>query len=245
MTSPDALELEAVDAALAGRYVAPEHAELAELALLLRDDRPEPTRELGDAPRPPAAAGFPAPAAKQPRFQWLRAALAPAFVAAPDRRRRLGLAGARWAAAASDDSRRAARRRRRRRRLESAARPSASGARRTAARDALRPSRPTRPAAPARTLGRSARRRSPADRCRAPREIDDVADRIGDVTADLGGFVASLERRPARSGGTLQLRIPSDKLDTRDPAAVQARHVRERAQQPRTSPPSRSRRATA
>ena len=42
MTSPETLELEAVDNALAGRYVAPEHAELAELALLLRDDRPEP-----------------------------------------------------------------------------------------------------------------------------------------------------------------------------------------------------------
>src|SRR4051812_50077355 len=43
MTSPETLELEAIDAALAGRYVAPEHADLAELALLLRDDRPEPT----------------------------------------------------------------------------------------------------------------------------------------------------------------------------------------------------------
>ncbi|HEX5621303.1 MAG TPA: hypothetical protein VFX51_22955, partial [Solirubrobacteraceae bacterium] len=32
-----------MEAALAGRYVAPEHAELAELALLLRDDRPKPT----------------------------------------------------------------------------------------------------------------------------------------------------------------------------------------------------------
>ena len=42
MTNPETLELEAVDNALAGRYVAPEHAELAELALLLRDDRPEP-----------------------------------------------------------------------------------------------------------------------------------------------------------------------------------------------------------
>ena len=40
MTSPETLELEAVDNALAGRYVAPEHADLAELALLLRDDRP-------------------------------------------------------------------------------------------------------------------------------------------------------------------------------------------------------------
>ncbi len=37
MTSLETLELEAVDAALAGRYVAPDHAELADLALLLRD----------------------------------------------------------------------------------------------------------------------------------------------------------------------------------------------------------------
>src|SRR3954452_11016729 len=43
MTSPETLELEAVDAALAGREVAPEHADLAALALLLRGDRPEPT----------------------------------------------------------------------------------------------------------------------------------------------------------------------------------------------------------
>ena len=42
MTAPEAAELEAVDAALAGRCVDPDHAELAELALLLRDDRPEP-----------------------------------------------------------------------------------------------------------------------------------------------------------------------------------------------------------
>jgi hypothetical protein len=42
MTGPETVELAAVDAALAGRPVAPEHAELAELALLLRDERPEP-----------------------------------------------------------------------------------------------------------------------------------------------------------------------------------------------------------
>src|ERR687892_229492 len=43
MTSPEAAELAAVDAALADRPVDPQHAELAELALLLRDDRPQPT----------------------------------------------------------------------------------------------------------------------------------------------------------------------------------------------------------
>src|SRR3954462_13961669 len=78
MTSPEALELEAVDAALAGRYVAPEHAELAELALLLRDDRPEPTASWATHLDRRVAAGFP-PRPKQPRFQWLRP-LAPAFL---------------------------------------------------------------------------------------------------------------------------------------------------------------------
>ena len=60
MTSPETLELEAVDAALAGRYVAPEHAELAELALLLRDDRPEPTAAWATHLDRRVEAGFPA-----------------------------------------------------------------------------------------------------------------------------------------------------------------------------------------
>ena len=60
MTSPETLELEAVDAALAGRYVAPEHAELAELALLLRDERPEPTPAWATHLDRRVEAGFPA-----------------------------------------------------------------------------------------------------------------------------------------------------------------------------------------
>ena len=59
MTSPETLELEAVDDALAGRYVAPEHADLAELALLLRDDRPEPTLEWATHMDRRVEAGFP------------------------------------------------------------------------------------------------------------------------------------------------------------------------------------------
>ena len=71
MTSPETLELEAVDAALAGRYVAPEHADLAELALLLRNDRPEPTPVFAERLDRRVAAGFPA-RPKTPRFMWLR-----------------------------------------------------------------------------------------------------------------------------------------------------------------------------
>src|SRR6185436_10485184 len=70
MTSPETLELEAVDAALAGRYVSPEHAELADLALLLRDDRPEPTPAWQNQLDRRVGAGF--PARPKQRRQWVR-----------------------------------------------------------------------------------------------------------------------------------------------------------------------------
>src|SRR5688500_19830571 len=79
MTSPETLELEAVDAALAGRYVAPEHAELAELALLLRDDRPEPSAAWATHLDRRVEAGF--PARPRRRVVWLRKA-APALAIA-------------------------------------------------------------------------------------------------------------------------------------------------------------------
>src|SRR5215207_4442327 len=70
MTNPETLELEAVDAALAGRYVAPEHAELAELALLLRDEKPEPSEAWATRLDRRVEAGF--PARPKERFVWLR-----------------------------------------------------------------------------------------------------------------------------------------------------------------------------
>src|SRR3954453_18268797 len=78
MTSPETLELEAVDAALAGRYVAPEHAELADLALLLRDDRPQPTLAWTTHLDRRVEAGFPARPRKRRDWGWLRQA-APVF----------------------------------------------------------------------------------------------------------------------------------------------------------------------
>src|SRR5215207_7693926 len=74
MTSPETFELEAVDAALAGRYVAPEHAELAELALLLRDDRPEPTPAWQNQLDRRVGAGFPARPKQRRQWVWLRKA---------------------------------------------------------------------------------------------------------------------------------------------------------------------------
>ena len=97
MTSPETLELEAVDAALAGRYVAPEHAELAELALLLRDDRPEPTLEWATHMDRRVEAGFPARPRQRPRLRlgaWWKPMAVVTSAAAPGRRWR-----SRWSAA--------------------------------------------------------------------------------------------------------------------------------------------------
>jgi hypothetical protein len=200
MTSPEALELEAVDAALAGRYVAPEHAELAELALLLRDDRPEPTASWATQLDRRVAAGFPS-RPKQPRFTWLRANLAPAFIllliAVP-----IGLAVA-LGGGDSDDS-------------GGGGGGESASAGATAQETAPNSARSAPGVASDQGLRRADRsvQRSASITLAAPRrEIDQVATEIGNVTADLGGFVAR-SSVTSSSGGSLQLRVPSDKLDT-------------------------------
>ncbi len=72
MTSPETLELEAVDAALAGRYVAPEFAELADLALLLRDEAPQPAPAWATHLDRRVEAGFPARPKPRREWGWLR-----------------------------------------------------------------------------------------------------------------------------------------------------------------------------
>jgi hypothetical protein len=72
MTAPEAAELEAVDAALAGRAVHPDHAELAELALLLRDERPEPAPAWAAQLDRRVEARFPARPRKRRDWTWLR-----------------------------------------------------------------------------------------------------------------------------------------------------------------------------
>jgi hypothetical protein len=205
MTSPEALELEAVDAALAGRYVAPEHAELAELALLLRDDRPEPTHAWATQLDRKVAAGFPARPKKQ-RFRWMYTQAAPVvaillLLAIP-----IGLAatlggggddsgGSGGGSSASEVS------------GSSGASAGSAGS----ADQAVPLSRAPRvaDARKHRSVQRSAELTLAAPR----RDIDRVATQIGDVTAELGGYVAR-SSVTSSSGGSLALRVPSDKLDT-------------------------------
>jgi Domain of unknown function (DUF4349) len=71
--SPDVeRELEAVDDALAGRRVAPDMTELADLALLLRDDRPAPTESFGRYLDNRVERGFPGrdPRPRTSRRRW-------------------------------------------------------------------------------------------------------------------------------------------------------------------------------
>jgi hypothetical protein len=204
MTSPETLELEAVDAALAGRYVAPEHAELAELALLLRDDRPEPAPGWATHLDRRVEARFPA-RAKPPRFQWLRSA-APAIAVLMLLVIPIGLA-ATLGGGGGDDNGSAG--------SGGGAGTAASGA----AEDAATAPNVSR-SAPGGVSDQALRRanrsvqRSASITLAAPRrQIDKVASEIGDVTTDLGGFVAR-SSVTSSSGGSLTLRVPSDRLDT-------------------------------
>lgn len=210
MTSPETLELEAVDAALAGRYVAPEHADLAELALLLRDDRPEPTLEWATHMDRRVEARFHARSLRRPRLrlgQWWKPMAVVTGLVLP-----LVLAVALLGEHGTDDSGSSA-----------AGGPTAvsdagSGSSQApeAATDQALPGFTRNSAGSAQSDARAQRKvqRSASLTLVAPRrDIDKVASQVGDVTATLGGFVAA-SSISSSSGGDLQLRVPSNRLDT-------------------------------
>jgi hypothetical protein len=210
MTSPETLELEAVDAALAGRYVAPEHGELAELALLLRDEKPEPAQVWANRLDRRVESGFPAPPRR--RFVWLRKAapaiaiavcLLPVVLAAalidPGDDGDGGIGAAGGGQAESVDSSGGA----------SVAREDGGGGAQPLTRAGGDPDSDRR--------SNRAQQRSASLTLAAPRrEIDRVASQVAGVTAQLGGFVAS-SNISSNEGGSLLLRVPSDRLD----AAIQ------------------------
>jgi hypothetical protein len=213
MTSLETLELEAVDAALAGRYVAPDHAELADLALLLRDERPQPTPAWAARLDRRVEAGFPArPRRERTFWVWTRNAapglgLAAAVV--------LVIVGAATLPQGSDDagdagggSMAVG--------VENGGGATAgdeggasSGAIEPAPRDAA-----VQPGDPGsdRRLDRDQQRSATLTLAVPRREVDRAAGRVGQVAAELGGFVAS-SSISSNGGGDLQLRVPSNRLD--------------------------------
>ena len=209
MNSPETLELEAVDAALAGRYVAPEHAELADLALLLRDDRPEPTPAWATHLDRRVESGFPARPKKRRNWTWLRTAAPIGAVASllliivvvgalsgGESDDSGGGGGGSAGVAASDQAQT----------TEAAPETASGGASGGVSRDSAGPveqlSRP-------RKQERSVSMTLAAKR----RQIDPVANQIGDIAADLGGYVARSSISSGQ-GGDMQLKVPTRRLDT-------------------------------
>jgi Domain of unknown function (DUF4349) len=204
MTAPEAAELEAVDAALAGRAVHPDHAALAELALLLRDERPEPAPAWAGQLDRRVQAGFPARPHKRRDWTWFRnvaPAIALLLVILP-----IGLIAALGPTGSDEDEGAgggAA--------MSGAAEDSGGGG------GAVAPSQPLTQAGGdprSDSRGRRAVERSAELMLAAPRRsLDRVASRIPAVAADLGGFVAS-SSVSSEGGGDFRLRVPTGQLDT-------------------------------
>jgi hypothetical protein len=223
MTSPEAAELAAVDAALADQPVAAEHAELAALALLLRDDTPQPTATWAAGLDRRVKDGFPARPRRRLRINlgWASPIAAVAGLLLP-----LIVIGviAGSSGGGSDDS------------GESASSGSGGGASAgqqeggsgSLAPDAAAPQSAdssgsaVAPAPPAPRGGgdpgsdgrrsRSVERSASLTLAAPPRDIDRVASGVGRVAASLGGFV-SASSITSSDGGTLDLRVPSNRLD--------------------------------
>jgi hypothetical protein len=254
--SPDVeRELEALDDALAGRRVAPDLTELADLALLLREDRPTPTDGFGRYLDNRAERGFPGrdPRSRRSGRRWLvwhtwmgpglAAGLAALFVgivvALPSggddesggggggALDTLSARGEESASAGSAPS------------ADSAgAGGSAEGLQRAAGGvDEATAPQSVAPAPGPGSPGTDGRAKRKVERSASitlatrPRDIDTVSARIQDVTRQQGGFVVSSSVRSSRrgGGGEFQLRIPTRNLDAAMAALSRLGAVRDRA----------------
>jgi len=203
MNGPETTELEVVDAVLAGKAVPPEHAELAELALLLRAERPEPSPDWAAHLDRKAAAGFPRRPRRRLRLSWAAfapvaglaataAVIAGLVISAPRGSEEAGSGGGSAMSTAQEE-----------RAGGGSEGPLAPMDRRG---DPVADARVRRQVERSATLTLGAR----------GRDMDRVAAGVADVAADLGGFVAA-SRITSSSGGHLDLRVPSRRLD----AAIQ------------------------
>ena len=251
--SPDVeRELEALDDALAGRRVAPDLTELGELALLLREDRPQPTDGFGRFLDTRVERGFPG---RDPRtrasgrrwFAW-QGWMAPALgvtatvllvaviaISAPlGGRDDSGSGGAGTPAMGSAEQA-----------SGGAGAPQADSARSSSAEDSASTAVPELAApssvAPAPSPGspgvdgrgqRKVERSASLTLATRPRNIDAVSARIQEVTRQQGGFVvtSTVSSSTDGGGGTFELRIPTRNLDAAIAELSRLGAVRERAQ---------------
>jgi hypothetical protein len=249
MSTPDTLtrELAALDDALAGRAVDPDLADLAELAVALRDERPAPDPAFTRTLDTRVERGFPRPAGARRRrgIKWPRMTLPALGVAASallvvviatsipkgGGGEDSGGAGSSIATsepAPSDTG------------SGSTEAPSAakqavpsSGAESDSAPPtaAIAPLPPTSPGAP-RADGsnrRSVERSAELVLATPPREIDRAASEIIRVTDELGGYVVS-STVSSNSSGQFELRVPERKLQTALSRLSRVAKVRQRTQ---------------
>lgn len=254
MSTPDTLtrELAALDDALAGRTVDPDLADLAELAVALRDDRPAPDPAFTRGLDTRVERGFPRPATAQKRrgIKWPRVTLPALGVAASallvvviatsipkgesqDSGSSGGGASSSTAqtdpaptdsGSASTEAPSAARR----------AVPPSGGegdsATSTPPSAAIAPLPPTSPAPGADGRDRrSVERSAELVLATPPREIDRAASEIIRVTDELGGYVVS-STVSSNSSGQFELRVPERRLQSALSRLSRVAKVRQRTQ---------------
>jgi hypothetical protein len=216
MSTPETLtrELAALDDALAGRPVDPDLADLAEFALLVRDERPAPDPAFAYSLDERARRGFPH-TPKRRAFTWPKFTLPALGLAASvllvvviatsipsgggsgdESGAGGGGSASSQAAPNTDEAAPSAG-------DESAARKQADSAGGAASSSPALAA----PSAPHRYVERSAQ----ITLATTPREIDGAAAKVIAVADDLGGYVAS-SQITSGEGGTFELRVPERRL---------------------------------
>jgi uncharacterized protein DUF4349 len=240
-------ELAALDAALAGEPVEPDLADLAELSVLLREERPEPdptfARALDDRvtrgfPRRAQGRAVPAPHGAARLRGWLSGALRSpvALGSAATIVLVAVVVGLSQLPGNSDDSgggggsSTVSR---------EAAQPSVESQSADSAKDSAGAASGVAPAAAPPAGGGSPRSDSRTQRfversaaltlAARPQELDDVADGVVNVTDSVGGFVGSSSVTSGREAN-FELRIPSAQLQRALRDLSRLAHVRERTQ---------------
>jgi hypothetical protein len=213
MSTPETLtrELAALDDALAGRPVDPDLADLAELAILVRDERPAPDPAFANSLDERARRGFPRTTKRRGAFAWPKFTL-PALGVAASVLLVVVIAGA--IPNATDDSGAGAGGSASSEANTEQAAPSSAGDESAARKQAdsaggAASSSPAlaAPSAPRRYVERSAQ----ITLATTPREIDGAAAKVIAVADDLGGYVAS-SQITSGEGGMFELRVPERRL---------------------------------
>jgi Domain of unknown function (DUF4349) len=213
MSTPETLtrELAALDDALAGRPVDPDLADLAELAILVRDERPAPDPAFANSLDERARRGFPRTVKRRRAFTWPKFTLPALGVAAsvllvvviassiPNATDDSGAGGGGSASSKANTEQAAP---------SSAGDESAAGKQADSAGGAASSSPAlAAPAAPHRYVERSAQ----ITLATTPRDVEGAAAKVIAVADDLGGYVAS-SQITSGEGGMFELRVPERRL---------------------------------